>query len=124
MKASILSLIFLLTAAATQAQLKNTKWQGNMNIPNEAKVILDFKTDSVDILVGDAGQVIETMVYAVKDSIITLKKTSGNSPCNVGDEFKIKYKISDDKMWISNFSDPCDPRVQAWVTDPYVRVKQ
>ncbi len=124
MKASILSLVLLLSAAATHAQLKNTKWEGSLMIPVETKVILDFKTDSVDMFIVDMGQVGESMTYAVKDSIITMKKTSGNSPCNVGDEFKVKYKISDDKLWISNFSDPCDARTQAWNTDPLTRVKQ
>jgi hypothetical protein len=66
----------------------------------------------------------ETMTYSVKDSVITMNKTSGNSPCNIGDEFKVKYVIKDGKLFISNLSDPCDARTQSWNKEPFTRVEQ
>jgi hypothetical protein len=121
---SILALL-LLGSAILKAQLKNTQWKGKMYVPSETKVILDFKEDSVDMIIVDYnGMVGETMTYSVKDSVITMKKTSGNSPCNVGDEFKVKYLIQDDKLFISNLSDPCDARIHCWSDEPLIRVNE
>ncbi len=124
MRTFYLFAIILLAATVSKAQLKNTKWTGTMNVPDATTVILDFKADSVDMVVADAGFVGETMTYSVKDSIITMKKTSGHSPCNIGGEFKVKYIIKDDKLFITNLSDNCDERVQSWNKEPFIRVKQ
>jgi hypothetical protein len=113
MKAFYLLIALTLTATIANAQLKNTKWKGKLNVPVETNVILDFKKDSVDMIITDEGVVGETMTYSVKDSIITMKKTSGHSPCNVDDVFAIKYLIKDDKLYLSNLSDPCDERTYA-----------
>jgi hypothetical protein len=120
---SILTLLIFI-ATISKAQLKNTKWQGKMNVPDETAVILDFKKDSVDMILADNGMVGESMTYAVKDSIITMKKTSGHSPCSVDDIFKVRYIIKDDKLFIGNLSDPCDSRAQAWTNAPLTRVKE
>jgi len=114
----------LLTVTISKAQLKNTQWEGTMYVPDETSIILDFKTDSVNIVVPENGMLAETMTYSVKDSIITLKKTSGHSPCNVGDEFKLKYVIKNDKLFITSLSDPCDERIQAWSKEAYIRAKK
>ena len=116
--------VLLLMAVASKAQLKNTKWQGTMNVPDETPVMLDFKNDSVDILVVENGMVAESMSYLAQDSIITMKKTSGHSPCNVDDVFKVKYLIKDDKLFISTISDPCDERAASWTKEPFTRVKK
>ena len=102
----------------------NTKWQGELNVPYKTMVILNFKKDSVDMIIADNGMIGETMTYSVKDSVITMKKTGGNSPCNVDDVFRVKYLIKDDKLFISNILDPCDARVQSWSNEPLARVKQ
>ena len=124
MRTIYLVIILLSVATLSKAQLKNTKWEGKMNVPDETQVTLDFKTDSVDIVIADNGMVGESMTYSVKDSVITMKKTSGHSPCNVGDEFKVKYSIKGNQLFISNLSDPCDPRVQSWTKEPFVRTKE
>jgi len=124
MKTFYFLLVLVLTATIAKAQLKDTKWEGKLNVPAETNVILDFKKDSVDMIIADAGFVGETMIYSVKDSVITMKKASGHSPCNVGDVFKLKYIIKDDKLFLSNLSDPCDERMQAWTAEPLIRVKQ
>jgi hypothetical protein len=122
-KLSLLALL-LLTAVLSKAQLKNTKWQGMMNVPDKMSVILNFKKDSVDMLIVEYGMVGESMTYAVADSVITMKKTDGHSPCDVGGLFKVKYLIKDDKLFINNLSDPCDARSQSWNKEPFVRVKE
>ncbi len=95
-----------------------------MNVPDETAVILDFKADTVNMVVAENGMVGESMTYAVKDSIITMKKTDGHSPCDVDGTFQVKYVIKDDKLFITSVSDPCDARSQAWTTEPFTRVKQ
>ncbi len=125
MRKLYMAMLLLLTAAVSKAQLTNTKWEGKMNVPDETKVILDFKKDSVDMIIVDNGMMVgETMTYAVKDTVITMKKTSGHSPCNVGDVFKVRYSIKEDRLFIGNLSDPCDARADAWTSEPLVRVKQ
>jgi hypothetical protein len=124
MRTFYLLAILLLTATISKAQLKNTKWAGKLNVPDETPVILDFKTDSVNLIIEVNGMVGETMAYSVKDDVITMHKTSGNSPCNVGDVFTVKYTIKDDKLFINNLTDPCEARVQSWTGAPLIRVKQ
>jgi len=116
--------MLIFTAVIARAQLTNTKWQGKLKVPDETSVILDFKKDTVNMIIVDYDMVGESMTYSVKDSIITMKKTAGHSPCNVDDVFKVKYKIKDDKLFISNLTDPCDARVESWSTEPFIRVKQ
>jgi hypothetical protein len=123
MKTLFLSTVLLFTGVLAKAQLQNTKWTGVMRIPDETKVILEFKTDTVNMIVVEQGMVGETMTFAVKDSIISLAKTSGNSPCNPGDAFKIKFSIKGDQLFLSNITDPCDARAQAWTDQPLTRVK-
>jgi len=117
-------IVLLITAGTAKAQLINTKWEGKLNVPDEIKVILYFKQDSVDMIIVDDDMVGETMAYSLKDSVITMKKISGNSPCNVGDVFKVKFLIKGDKLFIHNLSDPCDERTHAWTDEPLIRVGQ
>jgi hypothetical protein len=124
MKTFYFLIALLLTAAISKAQLTNTKWQGDVNIPSSATVIFDFKKDTVNMILAENSQVVETMAYSVKDSVITMKKTNGLSPCNVGDVFKVKYVINGDKLYITSLSDPCDDRVSSWTKEPLIRVKQ
>jgi len=123
MKAFYFLIVLTLTATIAKAQLKDTKWEGELNVPDGTNVILDFKKDTVDMIIVDEGLVGETMTYSVKDSVITMKKTSGHSPCNVDDVFKVKYLIMGDKLFISNLSDPCYERTLAWGDGPLIRVK-
>jgi hypothetical protein len=116
--------ILLLTSTIAQAQLTNTKWAGKMNVPNETRVMLDFKKDSVVMFIVDEARVGEIMTYSIQDSIITMKKKSGHSPCSVDDVFKVTYTIKNDKLFISNLSDNCDARIQAWTNEPFVLIKE
>jgi len=124
MKSFYFLITLLLTAGVAKAQLKGTKWEGKLNVPDETNVILDFKKDSVDMIIVDGGFVGETMTYSVSDSVITMKKVSGHSPCNIDDVFKVKYLVKGDELFISNLSDPCDERTETWTKEPLLRVKQ
>ncbi len=126
MKKSIKSLfivmVLLSISGFAKAQLKNTKWMGRLNVPDETSVVLDFKTDSVDMIIVDQGIIGESMTYSQQDSVITMKKTSGHSPCNIGDVFKLSFRIVGDKLFIKNLSDPCNERTFAWTDQPLLKV--
>jgi len=123
-RASSLLFIILFISGFAKAQLKNTKWLGKLNVPDETTVILHFRTDSVDMIIYDQGIIGESMTYSLQDNVITMKKTSGHSPCNIGDVFKLSFKIVDDKLFIKNLSDPCDERTVAWTDQPLIRVNK
>lgn len=123
MKAFFLSVVLLFAGVLAKAQLQNTKWTGVMRIPDETKVTLDFRTDTVDIIIADQMMIVETMTFAAKDSVLSMNKTSGHSPCNPGDAFKIKFIIKGDQLFLSNVTDPCDARAQAWTDQPLIRAK-
>jgi len=122
MKALFILFFLFASTAAVNAQLAYTKWQGTMLVPAETKVVLSFKKDSVDMIVAETGEIGETMTFSMKDSSITMKKTSGFSPCNIGDTFKVRYTIKADQLFISNLSDPCPERIQAWLAEPFNRM--
>ncbi|MDR3713506.1 MAG: hypothetical protein P4L51_11865 [Puia sp.] len=74
----LLASTLLLASSIAQAQLTNSKWTGQLNVPNETQIVLDFKKDSVDMIIVDEGIVGEKMTYSIRDSIIIMKKISGN----------------------------------------------
>ncbi len=121
MKTFLLSIILLTLVTVSKAQLTNTKWTGAMYIPTNVQVTLSFKQDTVDMIINENDYVGETMSYTVKDSVITLKKLSGNSPCG-NDTFTVKYLIKDNKLFIKPLTDPCDDRTHAWPQTGFTKV--
>ena len=121
MKTFLLSIILLTMLTVSKAQLTNTKWTGTMYIPTDAQVTLSFKKDTVDMIINENDYVGETMSYMVKDSVITLKKLSGNSPCSSG-TFTVKYFIKDNKLFIEPLKDPCENRTHAWPQTGFTKV--
>jgi hypothetical protein len=119
MKTFLICLVILSASLTSKAQLTNTKWTGTMMVPGETEVMLSFKKDSLYIIVND--EPVETMTYTVKDSLITAKKTDGKSPCNNNDAFTLKYTMSGNKLFIKDIADKCDPRFNAWTSDPFIK---
>ena len=93
-----------------------------MAIPSITKVTLTFTADSLTLGIDDLGIIGETMSYVVKDSIITMKKLSGNSPCEEV-AFTVKYKLKNDLLFITTVEDPCDERKDSWPKEPFKRIK-
>lgn len=118
MKKILLLIALMACITAAKAQLAKTEWSGVMSIPNETEVLLKFSTDTVQIIVKDVNYVGETMLYSVKDGVITLKKTDGNSPCN-NDPFTVSYTIKDNKLSIKTLVDHCDDRANMWPANPF-----
>jgi hypothetical protein len=117
----LLFILILFIPLISKAQLAGTKWSGTMNVPTETNVSLEFKADTLFLAITDMGIIGETMLYTVKDSVITLKKVSGNSPCDIGGAFTVKFKTDGNRLFISVLNDPCDERKNAWTNQPFYK---
>ena len=109
----IIAAFFMLTITAN-AQLINTNWKGTIMAPSEVNVVLQFKKDTLNIVVAGTGNVIESMKYSVKDDVITINKIAGGSPCSNDVTATIKYAVKDTTLILVPLSDPCDERKNAW----------
>ncbi len=123
---AFLLLFLILSASASKAQLANTRWSGTMAIPSSVNVILEFKADTLNLIVvpgtGDAF-VGEAMHYAVNGNVITLKKISGNSPCDVDKPFTLTYSIAGDHLSIKPLADDCEARSNSWPAEPFEKAR-
>ncbi len=122
MKNVIFVLMLLVTTVSAKAQLNGTKWRGNVNVPEDVTVLLDFQKQTLEMTAMDGNQ-LESMSYTVKGDTILLKKLSGGSPCDLDSTFKVKYTINDDKLSITPLTDDCEGRQRAWQKQPFTKVK-
>lgn len=113
---------------ATKAQLANTKWKGEMGVPQSpgqppeaTEAIWDFKPDTVVVHFPGGGED-EVMTYQAAKNILTLKKVSGSSQCDDGSIGKYKYRIQGDKFFISVLEDPCEGRSAIDFSKPYTKM--
>lgn len=118
MKIIIFCLLLLACGLVSKAQLANTKWTGTMLVPNEQKVTLSFKTDSLFVLIDNV--VVESMTYSIKDSTINVTKVDGKSPCELG-PFILQFLLKGNQLFIKDISDSCGERKNAWVLDPFIK---
>ena len=109
MKKIIFIALVMFASATTKAQLTHTKWSGTLQLDNAVNVVFDFKADTLDVVVVEDNSTLESMIYTVQDSILTIKKIQGQSDCN--DELG-KYKISmqGDELMLSTIEDACGNR--------------
>lgn len=122
MKNVIFVLMLLVTTVSAKAQLNGTKWRGNVNVPEDVTVLLNFQKQTLEMTAMDGNQ-LESMSYIVKGDTILLKKLSGGSPCDLDSTFKVKYTINDDKLSITPLTDDCEGRQRAWQKQPFTKVK-
>ncbi|WP_461453491.1 hypothetical protein [Mucilaginibacter sp.] len=120
MKTFLISLVLISGSLISKAQFANTKWTGTMMVPSEQQVELSFKKDSLYINIEESP--VESMTYKVKDSLITVNKVDGKSPCELG-PFTLKFSLQGDKLFIKDISDSCDERKNAWTSDPFTKEK-
>src|SRR2546423_554467 len=110
MKKIILLILGSCIFISANAQLTNTKWKVTLAIPDSTDVIFDFRTDTVEAISTADSQSLETMVYTVQDTILTLKKITGRSECNDTTIGKYKFEMKDDGMYITMIEDNCADR--------------
>lgn len=122
-KTIVYSLIFVLMATTANAQLTDTKWKNMMNIPDPYETILQFKKDTVFLLIAADGSLVETMTYTVSKDTLKLTKTSGMSPCSDTVIGLYRFEMKDDKMTIIPLSDDCSERSNAFKPEPWIKEK-
>ena len=126
MKGFVIFVLFILAAVTHPAQAQNpltgTAWQGQAYIPDEETIILYFKADSVSMFIAPHMILGETMVYTVKADTLTLRKISGNSPCDTQGTGTLQFKIEKDEMTVKSLSDDCRARKVAWIDKPFQKV--
>jgi hypothetical protein len=124
MKRLILLLYFLGIGSYANAQLANTKWTGTLAVPDLMSAILNFKTDTMEVIASESGEFLETMSYTISGDTLLLKKVSGGSPCPVGSTFKVKFALQHENLMVTPLSDDCAMRSESWTKDPFVKVKE
>ena len=122
-KVILLAAITLVVLSA-HAQLSGTKWKGMLKVPDPMQTLLDFKNDSlVDVYNADENALVESMVYKVKDTLLSFRKISGSSPCDDTSYGKYKITWKDGKFVIALIDDPCDVRAGAFTSEPWEKIK-
>lgn len=119
MKIFVLSFIIMTAVTFAKAQLPNSRWSGTLAVPQVSDVIIDFKADTMNIILMNTGDIIERSAYTVKNNVITMKKVSGGSPCDVGSVFTLTYTIKNNQLFIKVLSDPCTNRANSWQGEPF-----
>ena len=126
MKRLLVSLLLTLAAVTLHAQAQNplagTAWQGQAYVPDEASIILHFKADSVSMFIAPDMILGETMAYTVKADTLTLRKISGNSPCDTRGIGTLQFTLKNDDMTVKSLADDCRARKVAWGDKPFRKV--
>lgn len=124
MKHLLLLLAFLFVGGHAQAQIANTKWSGNLAVPEVVSVTLNFKADTFEVYMLENNELLESMSYKISGDTLLLKKASGGSPCPDGSEFKLKFSIKAEQLLLTLLSDDCVERAAAWTNEPFIKIKE
>lgn len=111
MKKIIFLFFAIALAAGVQAQFANTKWTTTLKLDNPLDAVFDFSKDTLNVYASADGSLVETMVFGVKDDVLTIQKTSGQSDCEGSAIGKYKFAMKDSKtVVITLVSDDCTDR--------------
>lgn len=117
------SIVCVLFALLTNAQLTDSKWKNTMNIPDPMETFLHFKKDTVMLTIVADGTLVETMTYSISKDTLRLTKISGMSPCGDAITGLYRFEIKDDKLTITPISDDCPERSNAFTPEAWIRQK-
>lgn len=122
-KLLFLSLALGLLSFGAKSQLTDTKWRSSMNVPDPVECILQFKKDTLIVMVAaDQSMIVETMTYKLKNDTLTIYKVSGTSPCS---DAAGVYKciLKDEKLFITPLNDECIERANAFTPEGWIKEK-
>lgn len=122
MKKIIFFLLVSFVSVTVHAQLNNTKWKGTIQLENKIDVVFEYTKDTLAVSNIADNSNIETMTYAITDSIITLQKIYGQSDCDIT-EGKYKFWIKDNSLYMTSISDACDDRSGVLNNSKWIMVK-
>lgn len=107
MKKCILILLVVASGFGAKAQFEGTKWKTTLQLESPTDVVFAFGKDTVEALLADNNMPLETMLYTVKDSVITLQKVTGQSDCDGNVVGKYKFEMKGDEVQVTLVSDDC-----------------
>lgn len=106
----IVTILISFAAFSANAQVANTKWKGTLDIQGGMNVQFQYGKDTLDVINLDDNSSLETMMYSIQDSIITIHKIFGASQCDTSTLGKYKIAINNDQMKMTLISDNCYDR--------------
>lgn len=123
MKSFAFVLLFCGFATNVFSQLTDSKWKNYMNVPDPTECILQFKKDTLVMIIVADGSVGETMKYSTSNDTLKITKLSGFSPCSEGVTGLYRFTIKDEKLTIVPLSDDCNDRSAAFKPEAWIREK-
>lgn len=119
----LLTALFITTAIVSSAQLANTKWKGMANVPDPYESVFEFRKDTL-IMTVDSDMVVETMSFKLQGDTLVLTKLEGKSPCENNSPGYFKITFAKDTFTLVSLKDECPERAAAFITAPWVRMKE
>lgn len=116
MKKILFSITALIFAQIASAQIANTAWSGNFNIPDPTQMVLQFKSDTL-VLSFPNNTVLESMTYKINNDTLSVVKIEGQSPCDNTTAGTYKIVMKEKKLFLTVLKDDCPERASAWPTE-------
>ncbi|GAB4028677.1 S8 family peptidase [Spirosoma gilvum] len=111
----ISAVFFLAMSAQAQLPLRNSVWTGTVRTPNEVRVQLAFRNDTVLATTEANADMLETMFYELVGDTLRLQKITGQSPC--GTEaiglYRLIYTNNGELFSLRAIRDECSDRRNA-----------
>jgi hypothetical protein len=115
-------ILFSIAFSSVHAQFTNSKWTTTLQLDSPVDVLFDFKTDTLEVFSLPDSSSLETMLYSVKDNVLTLQKIYGQSQCD-STAAKYKFEIKDDQIIFELVEDGCDDRSNVLDKNQLTRVR-
>ncbi len=103
--------------------LKNTRWNGTVNVPDPTGATVAFEEAKIFFKDIENDSPIEELSYTIEGNVITMKKTAGASPCTENQVAKMSFEIVKDTLVLKVIADDCEIRSVAFTDEqgnPYV----
>jgi hypothetical protein len=122
---AVLFVLFVTHRANAQSNLSNTKWKGVFLIPQAADVLLDFKKDSLYLILAEDNQRLGALTFSQQNDTLMITKISGNSPCPEGSTgwYRIEWIEKGEKFFLRGINDECEGRAGVYTTHQFERVR-
>ena len=120
---TIVFVIFLAVQSFAQNAISNSKWKSIFLIPHAVDVILDFKKDTLYLII-EPDQRLGTLTFSHRNDTLTITKISGTSPCPEQSTglYRIEWLEKGEKFLLHGISDECEGRIGIFTTNPYERI--
>ncbi len=110
----LFTLCFVFISAVAQAQLplRDTRWKGVVLSPNDVRVVLTFRSDTLLITPENDTAPLETMHYDQTGDTLRLQKLAGQTPCGTGITglYRLGYGNNGEGFTLQPITDDCIER--------------